>query len=428
MAMERAFDLMRPHLVLLVALVGVLAIAAGLSVYRWWMARRPDAPTAAAPAPLPAAQPADAESDPSDHLSLEGAAHAPIRVFPMRPWPFIALVAAISAGAWLLGLVLAPDRARFLASPEWRFMPFYLAAHFIAVRLFITAFTNSFIAGVSHLDVDPGEAARGTELVLGPVGIGLALLIAAPFCYFDYQYLTGLESRYERMGGKVPMRVDFLMWATWCIEWFLNALIWMMLLGFLIKNSLTLNRYAFRSPIEIVVYERHYRPFLQMSAQGASIVLGFSIVTILYLGYTGGELTDYAGLAITMLLLMVGFVPPWFILRRKVRQAVEAETMALRHSLAGTVWRNKQASAAALAAGPKPTLEQRLDQALEIFRISHLEQMKLNLGRREARAVIIRLAAPVIGIAWQLSQNMGEVLNRVNLLIKSGLALFLKGG
>jgi hypothetical protein len=127
----------------------------------------------------------------------------------------------------------------------------------------------------------------------------------------DFRYLTREGSRYERIGaGNAASAADYLMWSTWTVEWFINALIWVLLIGFLIKNCWVISRYPFRALIEIVVHERHYKPFLQMSAEGATIVLGFSAVTIFYLWYTGGELTDYAGLAITASLLFVGFVPP----------------------------------------------------------------------------------------------------------------------
>jgi hypothetical protein len=351
-------------------------------------------------------------------VALEGTALAPIdRVFPARPWPFLALVVLVAAGAWLLGLLLAPDRQRFLASPEWRFMPFYVAAHLVAVRLFVTTFTRNFRAGVRHLDVAPALVARGVRLILGPLGVLIAAAIAAPFCTFDLQYMTGADSRYERMGpGNTVAVVDYWMWVTWCLEWLLNALIWLMLAAFLVKNCMLISRHAFRSPIEIVVQERHYRPFLRMSTQGATIVLGFSAVTIFYLWYTGGELTDYVGLAITGSLLLVGFLPPWILLRRKVRRAVEAETQALRAALSVAIQRDDRARQAGVSVA---MLERRLDEALAIFRISYLEQLKLDLGGREARAVMLRLLAPALGAAWQLGQSLETAMGRLDGAVKA---------
>lgn len=357
----------------------------------------------------------DAADDP---LSLEGTALAPLdRVFPTKPLPFLMLVVILSAGAWGAGFALAPDRKKFLASPEWQFMPFYLAAHLIAVRLFVTTFTRNFRAGVQHLDVATVRATRGVRAILGLIGILLAILIAAPFCTLDFFYLNSKDSRYERMGGDIVAPIDLLMWGTWCVEWFLNSLIWVMLLGFLIKNCEIIRAYAFRSPIELVVHERQYRPFLQMSSQGASIVLGFSAVTIFYLWYTGGELTDYAGLTITAVLLIIGFVPPWVLLRRKVRTAVENETHVLKYAILNVLHRDANAKRDGKLAGPRIPLEQRLEEALAIFRVSHLEQLKLNLGRREARAILLRLMAPGLGMVWQLSQNQQSLLAKMDELL-----------
>jgi hypothetical protein len=355
-----------------------------------------------------AASPDRADRGEPAAISLDGSELAPLdRVFPVRPRPFLGLVVVVALGAWLAGLALAPDKAKFLASAEWQFMPFYLAAHIVAVRLFISTYTRNFHRGIEHFEVEAAQAARGVRSVLGPVGLAAAIVIAAPFCYLDYLYMTAPESRYSRMGEAHAAAVDLLMWGTWVIEWVLNALIWVMLVAFLVKNCTIIQKYPFRAPIEIAVHERHYRPFLQMSAQGATIVLGFGMVTILYLWATGGELTDYAGLAITAGLLLTGFLPPWLLLRHKVRAAVERETGALRNAISRAMWRDQQARKAGQVI--KVPMEQRLEEALAIFRITHLEQLKLNLGRAEARAIAIRLVAPFVGVAWQLTQNLQTV-------------------
>jgi hypothetical protein len=71
------------------------------------------------------------------------------------------------------------------------------------------------------------------------------------------------------------------------------------------------------------------------------------------------------------------------------------------------MWRDQQARKAGQVI--KVPMEQRLEEALAIFRITHLEQLKLNLGRAEARAIAIRLVAPFVGVAWQLTQNLQTV-------------------
>ena len=335
---------------------------------------------------------------------LDGVALAPIdHVLPRRHGRFLSLVLVIAIGCWLLGFALAPNKAHFLASPEWLFQPFYIAAHFIFLRMFVNVYTRNFAAGVKHLDVPITEGVRGVRFILGLPGATIAALIAVPFCAFDFNYL--FTDRYARMGrDEIVRAIDFVMWGIWCLEWFLNALIWVVLVGFLYKNTIAIRSYAFRAPIDQVLHEKHYRPFLEMSSQGATMVLGFSICTVIYLWFTGGELTDYLGLAITGTLLVIGFVPPWMLLNAKVDHAVRSENEMLRERL----MRSGQ---------PAATLEERLDEALALLRLSHLESLYGNLGQTEAKAIMVRLMAPALTIGWQIAQNGPEYLLKLQRLL-----------
>lgn len=339
---------------------------------------------------------------------LQGTSLAPIdRVFPREPRRFIALVVAVAAGCWLLGLLLAPNLRRFLTSPEWLFQPLYIAAHLITLRIFINVYTRNFAAGVTHLDVPFSVSLQGVRLILGPIGALAAFVIAVPFCASDYRYL--FSERYERMGeGMQVLAIDRLMWGIWSLEWFINALIWVVLLGFLVKNCWTIQTYAFRSPLDVVLSEKHYKPFLHMSAQGATIVLCFGICTVLYLYFTGGEITDYLGLAITGGMLIVGFVPPWVLLNAKVARAVREQAAGLRLQL------GLGNSAAIAAAQP---LEQRLDQVVTMLRLTHIEQLYHTLGKSEAKAILVRLLAPALTIAWQVTQRSDTLIQKMQQLL-----------
>ncbi len=330
------------------------------------------------------------------------------------PRGFLVLALLAALVCWGLGLLLAPDKKRFFISPEWHYQPFYLAAHVVALQLFAVVYRRNYNAGIAHLEIEPGRPAAELTRIFGPLACILALIVAAPFSVLDYLYLY--SDRYQRMGeAGTVLAIDFLMWGIWCAEWYLNALIWVVLLGFLAKNCWVILRYRFRSPIEVVLHERHYRPLLRMSAQGASILLGFSCTTVLYIWYTGGEVTDYVGLMLTGSLLVVGFVPPWLLLRSKISTAVRLEMLDQRRQLAHHMQRGTP-TPSTMARTP----EQRLDEILGMLRITYLEQRRGDIGQTEAKAVLVRLLAPTVTIIWQFRQtsmdlwsNFGMVFNDI---------------
>ncbi len=398
--------------VAIVAMVFCLALVAAMlqqslqnARFKRELSEMPDAAAVAGPAEPPG-------------LALDGISLSPIdRVFPRRPAHFLMLVASVSIGTWVVGYMLAPNVKHFLTSPEWLFQPFYIAAHIVALRLFINVYTRNYAAGIAHLDVSRRQAMRGIRPILGPYGALAAAVIALPFCYFDFHYL--FSPRYSRMGrDEIVRSIDYLMWGLWSLEWFINAFIWVLLIGFMIKNCLTIGRFPFREPIDVVLHDKLYRPFLQMSAQGSTVVLGFSLITVLYLYYTGGELTDYLGLGITVTLLVVCFVPPWLVLRTKVDAAVLNETVSLRQA-AGIGGNGAPATAALASLGPGSSTtaagasDARLDQALALLKIWHLHNLYGDLGQTEAKAIVVRLLAPAATIGWQAAHNYGDMLQKL---------------
>ena len=86
----------------------------------------------------------------------------------------------------------------------------------------------------------------------------------------------------------------------------------------------------------MVLLEKQYRHFLAMSAHGATIVLRFFLVNAVYGWYTGAELTDYIGVAITLVLLVVGFIPPWIQLTTRMDPTVTEEMAAFLRERTGT--------------------------------------------------------------------------------------------
>jgi hypothetical protein len=327
------------------------------------------------------------------------------------------LALAISVAFWALGLALAPDKTRFLQSPEWHIQPFYLAAHLIALRLFVQIVVRNYLAGTAHLDISAERVATGIRSVLGLPGMLAAIVIAVPLCVLDYRYL--LSDRYEMLGENQQLHaIDYVMWGIWCTEWLLNSLIWVALAGFLALSYRALRTCRFRAPIATVVQQKLYRPFLQMSSQGASVVLVFAGVTALYMWYAGGTLSDFIGLGVTGALLVAGFVPSWLVLNAKVKRTVREEIEALRRNLPAPVSGEKVLGATA-GDGRARSVEERLDEVVAMMRAWHLERLQLDLGRTEAQALAVRLAAPAATAGWQLYSNLQSVLGKAGGILGS---------
>jgi hypothetical protein len=342
-----------------------------------------------------AASPLAPQQDRLQTVSLEGEGEALIdRWLPRRPASFVLAVVLLAAGCWVLGLALATDGRKFVSSHEWQAQPLYLAVHLVTVRLFATAFVRSFLAGILHLDIAEAVARHRMWLVLGPIGTVIAAATAVPFCIYDYRYLT------EAGGEGVGPAADGLLFAMWCAEWLLMAFVWVMVVGYMLLTHWAVSKHRFRSMIEMVLHDRQYRPFLQMSVQGATIVLGFWIVNILYVWYSGGELSDYTGAAVTLVLVVVGFLPPLLELRGKVSRAVSDEMANLRRRLDRLIARGAPVAAGAAPPATARELEDRLDEVLVMLRISYLEKLHAQLGQSEATDIVIKLLVPLTTVAW----------------------------
>jgi hypothetical protein len=362
------------------------------------------------------------------------------RLLPVRPIPFVIVIFAISASFWVLGYLLAADKEKFFSVREWTAQLLYLPAHLIALRLFVNAYTRNFLNGARHMTIPHAKAERRMRFILGPFGL-LALLVAAPLCLRDLGELEG-PKYWDSLVGPVTVddqpaadvppdkltpgretevavggvaaasvaynregRADLLMWGVWCVEWFINAYIWVLILGFLLITMRTLRGYTFRDPVEIVLHEKHYRPFLTMSGQAASIVLGFSVVTALYVWYAEGSITDYIGLGVTVGLLLLGFGPPWMQIKSTVERVVQGEIFKLREGLIAA--HKRRLEPAPPAEGSAEALARRLDEALLMLRIDYLDRLHRELGKNEAGILLLKLLAPVATILFKLRSMLG---------------------
>jgi hypothetical protein len=332
------------------------------------------------------------------------------RILPRPPLAFYVLVLVLSIGCWFVGLALAPSVPHFLQSLEWHVQPAYLVVHLIALRLFVRLCAHKYAAGAKQLDMPRTAISTGIRRVLGIQSGLLAAAIAVPFCLLDYRYL--ISDRYEKLSDDPTLgAIDYLMWGIWCAEWLVNAFIWVTLARFLALSYRALRTCSFRAPIAEVVQRKLYRPFLQMSSQGASIVLGFACATALYIWYAGGAESDFLGLGITGLLLVAGFVPLWLLLNSKVKRTVREEIEALRRNFPAPLAAERVLGAS--ATDGKRTMEDRLDEVVALMRAWHLERLQLDLGRTEAQALAMRLAAPAATAGWQLYGNLQGILGKV---------------
>jgi hypothetical protein len=345
------------------------------------------------------------------------------RVLSKSPWVFYLLVIAVSMSCWLLGLALAPSVRRFQESLEWHVQPAYLAAHLIAVRLFVRLFLRNYLAGALHLEMPTETIDSQLRSILGLRGGALAVAIAVPFCVLDYRYLV--SDRYEKLSEDQTLHaIDYVMWGLWCAEWLVNAFIWVALAGFLALSYRALRVYRFRFPIAKVVQEKLYLPFLQICSQGSTIVLVFAGITGLYIWYAGGALSDFLGLGVTGLLLVVGFIPLWLLLNAKVRCAVAEEIGALRLHSSPPLALEKMLGGGART--PARSVEERLDELVALMHAWRLEHLQLDLGRTEAKALAVRLAVPAATAGWQLFSNLQGIVNSLGKSIGSILSMLAK--
>ena len=324
------------------------------------------------------------------------------RWLPERSWPFVATIVGIALAVWAAGGALATARGRWLASREWLVQPLYLAVHFALVRAFVTSYAANFLAGCSHLRMTAADAERRVVRAVGWRSLVAALVLAAPLVAIDVAWATSAEETAARTGlgeGGAFGAADGLMVGVWALEWVLNAYVWALVVAFLWQTMAALKRHPFREPVESVLREKHYRPFLLMTAQGASLTALFAGASFGYVLLTRGALSDYAGLWVTGGLVFVGFVPAWARLKGSLGDVVAQETRRLDDDIAaGEAALDGEGRALARTI---PDLAREVRVMRSILRVEHLQRLHGELGKSEAQAVVLRLVAPVLTILYR---------------------------
>ncbi len=349
--------------------------------------------------------PAD-DDEVTARASLEGGQGGFIdRWLPRRALPFVAASIALPLFVWVVAMLLAADRAKFLRSRDWLAQPLYFTVHLVVLRQFVSTYTQHFAAGVGHLV--PAAAAESRPVIrhmLGLRGFLVALAVAVPFVYMDIVHMSGKDF----LGGTdsqgsvdAPAASDRLLLLLWTLEWVINAYTWVLLGGFASLTIRTLERHDFAHPLERVLHERHYRPFLLMSAQGATIMVGYTVATAAYVFLAKGQLQDWMRLWITAGLLLLSFVPPWMRLKARMARRVRDET----HRLAEAVLTTRRRVAEVDDGTPRVTNEElgaRVDVVLAMLEMDHLERLYRDLGRSEGQAILLRLLAPLSTVVMKI--------------------------
>ena len=119
---------------------------------------------------------------------------------------------------------------------------------------------------------------------------------------------------------------------------------------------------------------------------------------MVYSWYRRGAITDWLmRAAITLVLLVVGFIPPWMLLTSKMDRIVKAEMAGLRRRLASS---EVLSGTGANLSQDAADLQARLDEALVMLRISYLERLHRDLGQMEAWSIVMKIGVPVMTVVY----------------------------
>jgi hypothetical protein len=338
------------------------------------------------------------DDDVSDRLTLRRVHTAWLDgLLPSRPKAYVAVAIAIPLVFWCAGFLLASDRARFLRSHDWQAQPIFFTVHLVVLRLFVSAYVKHFLDGLAFLEPAAQSVRTIVARILGWRGFLVSLVVAAPLVWLDLVHLSGPAFLASDDSQGSPDRIapaDHLLGALWAVEWITTTSVWVVLVGFAAATIRSIQRFRFAAPLETVLHERHYRPFLRMSAQGASILLGYTAVYALYVWYTGSATSAYIGLWVTAGLLLLSFVPPWMRLKTRLARMVRDESHAIHVEVLAA-----RARASSVDDGKATyTLDEvgaKVDVALSMLRLDHLEHLYRDLGKSEGQAILLRLLAPI---------------------------------
>ena len=314
----------------------------------------------------------------------------PRKLFLLQPFfLFLGLV------VWCIGLLLANDKLLFWNSKEWHIQPLYFAGHLFTVWMFVLPFTKLFNKALAEMEGTKEKFLSLQTTFLGPKGIFFGFLLSLPFQLLTlHGFYSGNYDKYFLESTESISPVDIYIVFIWSLEWFINGYIWFILIAFILLTISAVKPCTFIGEIEQILMRETYKPFLLLIVQGSTSCVFFCLMTSFYVWYSEGDIYDFIGLGLTVLLLVGGFTPPWIMLHNKLYGEIDKKANIFCDRL---VLLDHQLSKNLIEHSPEVFSE----EVALIHRVGFLDKFKLELGQKQGRSVVLRLLVPFGTMIWQ---------------------------
>jgi len=335
------------------------------------------------------------------------------KILPDHSKKFVLFVVAFCLGIWLIGYIIAissdiidgvefdysnPD-SDYLHDREWQYQPFYLAVHFVILRMFGVVYTRNFDDTIRLLKAKPEEISQHTRWVFGHVSNIGAFIAATGFIYYDYS--TMLD---EGFGALTSL--DLLIMVIWGLERIILGYVICLMLGTVFLIWKLLRSYHYSAPADVVLMEKRWKPFTQLSLEASSLVLVFALVDVAYLYYAGFWLADFLAFMVLIFLVSASFLVSTWIIKSDLREEVEEQLLMFYAEL-------EEAKKGVRSLDPKmPKTDTRwlaanMDLILAFLKIDYLEDQFHTMAASDAKVLVLRMLIPILGIIPKLLQERG---------------------
>ncbi len=338
------------------------------------------------------------------------------KILPDRSKAFILVVVSFCLGIWLIGYFIALSSdviegvefeysdpgSDYLHDHEWQYQPFYLAVHFVILRMFGVVYTRNFETTICLLKAKPEEISQHTRWVFGPVSNFGAFLAAAGFIYYDYSAM--LE---EGFGALTSL--DLLIMFVWGLERIVLGYVICLMLGTVFLIWKLLKSYYYSAPADVVLMEKRYRPFTQFAMEASSLVLVFALVDVVYLYYAGFWLADFLAFMVLIFLVTASFLVSTWIIKSDLKVEVEEQLMEFYKELE-TAKKGVSSLDPEIPKTDTRWLAANMDLILAFLKIDYLEDQFRTMAASDARVLVLRMLIPIVGIMPKLLEEGGFII------------------